>query len=228
MRPRGKVVAVMQPYFLPFPGYFRLFAVADEVVLLDDVQFPKHGFVHRNRFRKLVGALDFLTLPLRSAPLDTQIKKLAFAPEATTIIAKRARTFEMFSREGKADAGLKLHILALDGQPVDVIINLLGACCAALDLPFADLRASRIAIPPGLRGQDRVLALAEARGAQTYVNAPGGRGLYDSGAFNARGLELMFLPDFNGAPDSIGQCLHDRGPDDVRGEILAQCTLQPA
>jgi hypothetical protein len=44
-------VAVMQPYFLPYPGYFRLFAAADQVALFDCVQFPRRGWVHRSRRR---------------------------------------------------------------------------------------------------------------------------------------------------------------------------------
>ena len=40
-------VAVMQPYFMPYAGYFRLFAAADVFVLFDCVQFPRRGWVHR-------------------------------------------------------------------------------------------------------------------------------------------------------------------------------------
>jgi hypothetical protein len=36
-------VAVMQPYFMPYAGYFRLFAAADVFVLFDCVQFPRRG-----------------------------------------------------------------------------------------------------------------------------------------------------------------------------------------
>ena len=32
-------VAIMQPYFMPYAGYFRLFAAADLFVALDCVQF---------------------------------------------------------------------------------------------------------------------------------------------------------------------------------------------
>lgn len=218
----------MQPYFLPFPGYFRLFAAADEVVLLDTVQFPRRGFVHRNRFRKLTGSLDWLSLPVHSAPRDTLIHDLAFASGASAILTKQVRAFEMFSRAGEADDRLKADLLTLDGSPVEVIVRLLKACCEALGLPFADLRASHIDAPAGLKGQDRVLAIARARGAQTYVNLPGGRALYDAPTFAAHGLDLRFLPSYQGPIDSIGQRLHDSPPRLVREEILSQCALEPA
>jgi hypothetical protein len=50
-------VSIMQPYFLPFAEYFRLFAASDVFVLLDDVQFPRRGWVHRNRLHDRGGEL---------------------------------------------------------------------------------------------------------------------------------------------------------------------------
>ena len=43
----GKRIAVMQPYFFPYLGYFRLFSQADEFVIYDCVQMPRRGRVHR-------------------------------------------------------------------------------------------------------------------------------------------------------------------------------------
>jgi hypothetical protein len=42
-------IAVMQPYFIPYAGYFRLFAASDLFVIYDCVQFPRRGWVQRNR-----------------------------------------------------------------------------------------------------------------------------------------------------------------------------------
>jgi hypothetical protein len=228
MAPRGKIVAVMQPYFLPFPGYFRLFAVADEVVLLDTVQFPRHGFVHRNRFRKLTGVLGWLPLPIGFGRHGTLIRDLVFAPAAAATMRDRSRAFEMFSRQGVADSRIKAELSALDGAPFDTIIRLLSICCAELALPFSELRASSLGIPADLTGQDRVLAIGEARGATAYVNLPGGRPLYDAQSFAARGMDLRFLSPYVGPADSIGQRLHDHRPQVVREEILRQCALEPA
>jgi hypothetical protein len=49
-------VAVMQPYFMPYAGYFRLFCAADVFVMFDCVQFRRRGWVHRNRFPLLCHA----------------------------------------------------------------------------------------------------------------------------------------------------------------------------
>jgi len=51
-------------------------------VLFDCVQFPRRGWVHRNRFATAAGHLDWLTLPLLKCPRETRIDELAFAPDA--------------------------------------------------------------------------------------------------------------------------------------------------
>ena len=52
-----KVVAVHQPTFLPWLGWWDKLARADVLVLLDDVQFPKKGGTWMNRVRMLVSGM---------------------------------------------------------------------------------------------------------------------------------------------------------------------------
>ena len=44
-----------------------------------------------------------------------------------------------------------------------------------------------------LRGQEKVLAICEELRATHYINAPGGKGLYDRTDFLCKGLELLFI-----------------------------------
>src|SRR4249919_2423339 len=45
---QGRRVAIMQPYFFPYIGYFQLINAADLFVFYDDVHFIKRGRIHRN------------------------------------------------------------------------------------------------------------------------------------------------------------------------------------
>src|ERR1035437_8840548 len=72
----------MQPYFFPYAGYFRLFAVADVFVIFDCVQFPRRGRVHRTEVRGPLGTPEWLTLPLAYHSRDVLIRDLEFAPNA--------------------------------------------------------------------------------------------------------------------------------------------------
>lgn len=51
----NKIVAIHQPNFFPWLGYFNKIARADVFVFLDNVQFPKTGGVWSNRVKLLVG-----------------------------------------------------------------------------------------------------------------------------------------------------------------------------
>src|SRR3982074_2309631 len=91
--PMSPTVAIMQPYFLPCAGYFRLFAASDLFVVYDCVQFPRRGWVHRNRFVDASGATRWLTLPLARAPGDALIRHLKFPADAAQSLAERLRPF---------------------------------------------------------------------------------------------------------------------------------------
>jgi hypothetical protein len=80
------------------------------------------------------------------------------------------------------------------GRPVDYIVNLLQLSMGIMGLPWRLARSSELALPADMRGQDRILTIAKAYGADRYINPPGGRKLYCQGDFAAANIELCF-PD---------------------------------
>jgi WbqC-like protein len=196
-------VAIMQPYFIPYAGYFRLFAASDLFVIYDCVQFPRRGWVHRNRLLDAAGTERWLTLPLAKAPQSVLIRDLRFPPEAARALADRLRPFPLAAREPLAAAPVLDALCDVRGSPVDYIERLLERIVAYLGLPWRVMRSSTLGVPPSLRGQDRILEIARRLGARCYLNAPGGRELYDGTAFGAAGIELRFLPDYPGPTASI-------------------------
>lgn len=75
------IVAVNQPTYLPWLGYFELIARADHFVLLDTVQYAHHGWTNRNRIKGQDGRPVWLTVPVAHAPLDTAIKELRISDD---------------------------------------------------------------------------------------------------------------------------------------------------
>jgi hypothetical protein len=197
-------VAIMQPYFLPYAGYFRLIAQTDVFVIYDCVQFPRRGWVHRNKLVDTRGEEQWLTLPLKHAPQDVLISDLAFTDDAADELAGRLRPFPVASRSG-AHAPLLERVRRVEGRPVDYIVGLLESACDLLGLKWNVVRSSSLAVPAEVRGQDRILAIAQRLGATQYLNAPGGRDLYDVEAFAAAGIELQFLDPWAGPGGSILQ-----------------------
>ena len=89
------------------------------------------------------------------------------------------------------------------------------------------VRSSALNIDEGLRAQDRILAILKAVGGDDYLNAPGGRELYDPATFAAHGSGLRFLPDWQGGYESVLQRLAQASPEMIRAEILAQTPPKP-
>ena len=59
-----QTIAVMQPYFIPSTGYFRLLSRADTFVIYDCVQYQRRGWLHRNKLLNHKNKPQWLTLPL--------------------------------------------------------------------------------------------------------------------------------------------------------------------
>lgn len=200
--------AIMQPYFLPYAGYFRLIAQTDVLVIYDCVQFPRRGWVHRNKLLDARGEEQWLTMPLKTAPQDVRISDLAFADDASAALAERLRPFPVASREGPHTPMVE-QLRRAEGRPVDYITDLLELASRALGLSWNVVRSSSLAVPESYRAQDRILEIVRRVGGARYLNAPGGRELYDADAFAAAGVELEFLEPWAGAGGSILQRLAD-------------------
>ena len=99
----------MQPYFAPYAGYFRLAAACDVFVIYDCVQFPRRGWVHRNKLPDISGQLKWFTLPLEKAPQETAINAMRFAWDTQARIASCARRFPDLLDRGKSPGGTALH-----------------------------------------------------------------------------------------------------------------------
>ena len=66
-------ISIMQPYVMPYLGYFQMVAAVDEFVLLDDVNFIKKGWIHRNRIL-LNGEPHGITIPIAGMSQNKWIK----------------------------------------------------------------------------------------------------------------------------------------------------------
>lgn len=192
----GKRVAIMQPYFLPYVGYFHLINSVDEFVIYDNIQYTKKGWVNRNRI--LVNGSDkLLTLPLKkdSDYLDVKDRVLADNWEAEKIKIlnqimvsyKKAPYFdEVFSI---VDSIFKLP----NNNLFEFILESLYKICVYLEIDTKITISSDVDIDHTLRSRDKVIAICKKLNASTYINAIGGQELYDIQDFNNEGLNLKFI-----------------------------------
>ncbi len=69
-------LAVMQPYFFPYLGYFALIKKSDHFVIFDTPQFIRHGWIERNRILKPVEGWQYIKVPLVKHSRETAIKDI--------------------------------------------------------------------------------------------------------------------------------------------------------
>jgi hypothetical protein len=214
-------VAIMQPYFFPYAGYFRLFAASDLFVIYDCVQFPRRGWVHRNLLVDASGVERWLTLPLEKAPQSVLISDLQFPPDAAQVLAERLRPFPLVASDPASVEPILAALLDVKGTPLDYIERLLELTVTYCRLPWKVVRSSTLNVPTEIRGQDRILEIARRLGARRYVNAPGGRDLYEASTFASAGIELRFLADYIGPKASMLTRVLRDNRDDLARDIQA-------
>ena len=222
-----KTVVIMQPYFFPYAGYFRLFSLADQFVIFDCVQFPRRGRVHRTEVEGPGGGMEWLTLPLARQRQDVLIRDLAFADDARARFDQSlARLPWLRGRSGPDAEQIREFLYSPLASVVDYLEAGLRMVNSLLGITTDIIRSSSLYVDPSVRGQQRVLQIAAACGASRYLNAPGGRELYDEAAFRRSGIALEFLPPYHGAFYRLLQSLLMEGPDRIRAELKA--TVDPS
>jgi len=219
---KPKTISIMQPYLFPYAGYFRLLSQVDEFVIYDCVQFPRRGRVHRTEVPGPAGAVEWLTLPLAPSPRETLIEDLSFAPGARESFSERlARLRWIHDTNGAAADTLREYLFGELGDVVSFLERGLRLSADLLGIKAAISRSSTLGIDASLRSEERVLAIAAAVGATDYLNAPGGRALYDRDRFDAAAINLSFLPPYQGPYQHMLHDLMSSDLADIRADIDA-------
>lgn len=190
-----KTIAIMQPYFLPYIGYFQLMAAVDKFVVFDDVNFINRGWVNRNRLL-LNGAAYTFTVPLRGASQSRLICDIELADDSGWR-EKLLRTIRQ--AYGKAPCYPQVSMLlerAINYPSIrldEFLLNSLHEVVNYLSLEVEIVSTSRSYKNADLKGQDRILDICRQERADIYINPIGGMDLYDRAGFSNQGLSLYFL-----------------------------------
>ncbi len=188
-------LAIMQPYFLPYLGYYQLMAAADKFVVYDDVHFIKGGWINRNRIL-LRRRAHFITVPLLGASPNRRINEIRLAA-GSKWREKMLKTITQ-AYHGAPHFEEVFPLLRVVVQfPVDRLADYLFHSLVMLK-EFLRLKTELLSSSgryqnENLKGEERVLDICRLENAEIYINARGGRVLYDAATFRARGVTLQFL-----------------------------------
>lgn len=190
-------LGIMQPYFLPYIGYFQLIAAVDEFILYDNIKYTKKGWINRNRLLQH-GKDAIFTLPLKSDSDFMYVKQRELSPEFN-----RRKLLNQFSnaymRAPYFETAFPLLERIVQNEDSNLFAYLhdsITELCKFLSINTKITISSDIAIDHTLRGQDKVLTLCAATGASQYINSIGGVELYSKDVFRSLGIELSFIKSY--------------------------------
>ncbi|MBE2257764.1 MAG: WbqC family protein [Rhodobacteraceae bacterium] len=187
-------LAIMQPYFLPYVGYFQLIAAVDQFVVYDNIKYTKKGWINRNRLLQN-GSDVIFSLPLKSGSdsLDVCARELAADFRRDKLLNQFKAAYRRAPHFEQTFALLERIVRHEQANLFDYLHHSIVRTCEHLAIDTPIRISSGIAIDHQLKAQDKVLALSAALDATTYVNAIGGVDLYSSEDFRERGVELKFI-----------------------------------
>jgi hypothetical protein len=187
------IVAIHQPDFLPWLGFFDRWQRSDLHIILDDAQFLRRGWHHRDRI-KVAGGTSWLTVPVvnkgRYGQLlcETQIdnsrpwrrKHLGLIRESY----RRSPNFKsiypgleaIYCEEHATLVGFNLHLLAWAGA------------CLGIQTPI--VLASHLQVAS--RKTQRLVDLCAKVGSDTYLSGIGAKAYLDEALFAGSGIRVLW------------------------------------
>ena len=189
-------VAIMQPYFIPYVGYFQLMNAVDKFVVYDNIQFTKRGWINRNRI--LINGKDsYITLPLRkdSDYLDVKERFLAesWPVEKLSMLSRIKAAYRKAPYFDIVYPLIEECILFETTNLFDFILNSLELIKRYLNISTPLFISSAMPIDHSLKAEQKVIAICKAMHADTYLNPIGGVDLYSKERFLSHGVRLQFL-----------------------------------
>ena len=182
----------MQPYFLPYLGYFQLIQNSNIFIVADEYQFTTRGWINRNR-AILNNQISTFTIPVSAAGKKINDKMIADMESTRSLKRRMIQSYK--NSPNFADTVLLLDsIFSLNDVSLEVYIhNSIQHICKYLKIDTRILKLSELNYNRNLEGEDRVVSICKNLGATKYLNPEGGKNIYNGESFARAELELEFI-----------------------------------
>lgn len=187
-------LAIMQPYLLPYIGYFQLIKATDRFVVYDDVNFINKGWINRNNIL-VSGKPNLFTVPLINASQNKLIYEVGISNEPWQ--KKLLRTLQQSYQKApfySAVFPILEKIITYPAQNISELATFsITEIIEYLGIETEVIPSSKIYKNEDLKSQNRILDIVKKEGATTYINPIGGMELYDKVLFKDNGIDLFFI-----------------------------------
>lgn len=182
----------MQPYFFPYLGYFQMINAVDEFVLYDDVNYIKRGWVHRNQIL-VNGEPKYISCSIDKPSQNKKINETYLCKDdkwKKSIL----KTIEYNYKKAPYFLGGFQFVCECLESEYENIAELneitIRSSCEYLNIPTKITRSSDLEASE-LHGSNRIIDICKKKSAKCYINAPGGKHLYNQNDFGD--IDLKFI-----------------------------------
>ena len=188
-------VAIMQPYFFPYIGYFQLINSTDIFVVYDDVNYINKGWINRNNIL-VNGKATLITLALKNASQNKLINETEISDD-TKNIEKLLKSIELSYKKApffEIIFPMIIDIITAKSTTIaDSNLNCIKTICNYLDISTKIIPTSTIYNNTHLKAQHRILDICQQEKATQYINPIGGIEIYTKELFENMGIKLNFI-----------------------------------
>lgn len=192
-------IGIMQPYFLPYLGYWQLINIVDKYVIYDDVNFIKKGWINRNRIL-INKQSNWFTLKLSDASQNKKINEV-FVLDDKNYFNKLIRTvYENYKKAPYFNDVFPLINDIIENPERNLAKYLefsIKKICDYLEIKTELIISSDLEKNNSLKGKDKIIEICKKLNGQEYYNSIGGCELYSKDEFQENGIDIKFLKTKN-------------------------------
>lgn len=185
-------LGIMQPYFLPYIGYFQLINAVDKYVIYDDVNFIKGGWINRNQIL-LNGKAHMINIPMEGASSFKKINEIKIGKNKEKLLLTIQQAYGKAPYYKAAFPFLTEIILYENDNLASFISNSILKIAQYLQINTEFILSSNIEKNNELKAQEKVILICKILGATDYYNAIGGQELYSKDHFTENELTINFI-----------------------------------
>jgi len=187
----------MQPYFLPYLGYFDLLNIVDEWIVFDTPQYVHRSWINRNRILRKNGGWQYITVPVKKHPLQTPINEILVAdPDWTDKLLRQLDHYRLVAPYFKEVIGFLKECLKESPEPlykINVVLFLKIASYLGIERPIRLFSEMNLDLPEeNLDKTNWGIAISKKVHAKEYINRPGGMEFINEEEFEGNGIKLTF------------------------------------
>ena len=194
-------IAIMQPYFFPYVGYFQLIANTNQFIFFDIVQYNKKSWMSRNRILHPNKSDDFqyISVPIAKHIKGTLIKDVEISQNG----AWQNKILDQLTLYKKLKAPfyneVNQLVKAVFSKECNTLLHLsiesMRSICDYLGIELNFEIASRINFNKDCISQpgDWAVEISKHMKASEYINPPSGHDIFDENKFTENNIKLSFL-----------------------------------